>query len=459
MSNLPLNHGQNMKPTKLFAIVVLLFFLSSRASADEMTAASLLQAYFTDVSSESIAPQIDQALVAFKGQQFAQARQLLTKARESNPALPPEGLLMARMLFAANQPVAARVELEKLVRQHPTDPGAFLLLAELAINDTRFSEAGLTLNASKELIGKFTENDFRKDQMITRMQLGLAAIKENQEDWNSVIGLLKAIGTPNSNNPAVQARLARALFKSGDTQRAFEILKKQWGNAKDTTQIPEITMAVYHRSAGDETTAKKLMKSVATDHPQNSGAQITVGKWALEVGEFELAEQCAGRAMAASDSSISARLLLALVARYKGDFQTAKKQLEAVHLLAPANLAAMLELSIVLSNIPGDENLAIQYAQLATKLQPDLRKPAGRGAAISLAWILFRHGGQAEALKIVKQVVGQGQISLESRFYLAMMLMDSDRPSAKNILEELVNAKRAFPGLEQAKKIYKQTDW
>ncbi|MFK7770359.1 MAG: tetratricopeptide repeat protein [Mariniblastus sp.] len=453
-----------MKPHKFLLLIILLpvFFgthLGSQVAADEMTASTLLQSYFADVATEKTVPMIDKAIVAFKAQQFAAARQLLDSARKTNPALPPTGLLLARMLFAANQPAAARVELEKLVRDHPADPGAYLLLAELAIAESRFSEAKFALNESKKLIDSFTENEFRKNQMNTRTLLGLAALEENQQDWAAAVKLLKSIDDGDSESSVVQARLARALFKNKETDAAYAVLKQQWERNKDTTQIPEITMAVYHRSAGDEETAKKLMKSVAADHPKNSRTQITVGQWALEVGEMELAEQCADRAMTASDSSLQARLMLALVLRYKGDYQAARKQLEAAHLQSPANLAAMLELSVVLSNIPGSENLAIQYAQIATKLQPDLRKPAGRGAAISLAWILFRHGGEAEALKIAKQVVEQGQISLESRFYLAMILMNSDRPAAKRILQELINSKRAFPGLEQAKKVYEQTDW
>ena len=151
--------------------------------------------------------------------------------------------------------------------------------------------------------------------------------------------------------------------------------------------------------------------------------------------------------------------MLALVARYRGDFTEARKLLESVHLESPANLRAVIELAVVLNHIKGNENLSLQYAQVAVKLQPDLRNPGGRGAAIILAHILSQYGGEREAQQIVAKVLAAGSISNESAYLSGMILMETNRKAAKELLRQAVESERYFPGYKQAKDLYENTVW
>ncbi len=188
--------------------------------------------------------------------------------------------------------------------------------------------------------------------------------------------------------------------------------------------------------------------------------QIMVAQWTLESGNLTLAKKCAQQADSVSKSSIESRLLLALVARYEKDFPDAKKLLESVHLESLANLAAIIELALVLTNMDGKENQGIQYAQLATKLQPDLRTDAGRNAAMTLAWILHKYGGQLESASILQQVLLGGQLSVESSCYAAKILLAGEnRAAAQKLLKETLDTGLVFPGHDEAKLLYEQTKW
>ncbi len=326
------------------------------------------------------------AIAVFKQRDFNQARELLEAAREADPELPPARLLLARMFLAAGQPVLARAELERVMQEHPQEPEAFLIAGEIALGDRRYSDADLAFRKSAELTLEAELSEYRKARTTSRTRLGLARIAEQREDWATAAKLLQPIVDEDPNNSDTVLRLARCLIRqSGSQKSAYELLQKHWVYGDAKVQRPEVTMGLLYLEANEIEKSARMMKEAAKRGPTDAATQLSVATWALEQGDFVMAQQCADRAVAASNSSIESRLVMALVARYREDYETAKELLESVHLESPGNLAAVIELAIVLPNIKGMENRGLQYAQLATKLQPNLGNPAGRNAAIALA--------------------------------------------------------------------------
>jgi hypothetical protein len=83
----------------------------------------------------------------------------------------------------------------------------------------------------------------------------------------------------------------------------------------------------------------------------------------------------------------------------------------------------------------------------------------GRKAAMSLAWLLYRFGGQVEAEKILQNVLRAGQISSEISYFAARILMNKNRAASKQLFEELIKNGRQFLGFNEAKTIYKTIIW
>lgn len=424
--------------------------------AQELTSSVLLRPHIENLNAKH--DDVTQAIEIFKTGDFTQAKKLLDSVCEADTALPPSELLLAAMFQAANRPILARAELENAMQNRPTDPGALLILAESAIQNRRYPEAEILFERASQLAIKLTNNGYRKQNIQNRIALNSAAIAEHKKLWSEAADLLKPLAIQTPNNSNVISRLSRSLFKSSKEDEALEVLEKHWNKNQTNTQRPEITMAILYQEANDLKQAEDLMIAASELDPMNAGNQTTVARWALENGKLELAKKCVSRAFK-TQPNLETKLLSALVARYQEDYGAAKTILEAAHLESPANLGIILELAIALSNLKGEENRGLQYAQLAIKIQPDLRQPSGRNAAMSLAWLLYRFGNQAEAEKILENVLMAGQISSECSYFAARILMNKNRPAAKQLLEEIIKDGRQFPGFIEAKAIFETTIW
>lgn len=444
----------------LMAVQIFSIFIActtpQSTNAQELTSGTLLRPHIENLNAKH--DDVTQAIEIFKTGDFTQAKQLLDSVCEADTSLPPSELLLATMFQAANRPLLARAELENAMENRPTDPGALLIFAESAIQNGRYSEAEILFERAAQLAMKLTNNDYRKQNIRNRIALNSAAIAEYRKSWSEATELLKPLSAQDPDNSNVVSRLSRSLFKSGKPDEALELLQKHWNKNKTNTQRPEITLAILYQEANDLNKAEDLMVAASELDLANAGNQTTVARWALENGKLELAKKCVERAFKA-EPTLETKLLSALVARYQEDYGTAKTILEAAHLESPANLGIILELAIALSNIKGEENRGLQYAQLAVKIQPDLRQPSGRNAAMSLAWLLYRFGGQAEAEKILQNVLMAGQISSECSYFAARILMNKNRPASKQLLEEIIKDGRQFPSFNEAKSIYETTIW
>ncbi|MGB2498433.1 MAG: tetratricopeptide repeat protein [Mariniblastus sp.] len=426
------------------------------ANSQELTSSLLLRPHIENLNAKH--DQVTQAIEIFKTGDFAKAKELLDSVCEADTSLPPAELLLATMFQAANRPNLARTELENAMRNRPTDPGAILIFAESAIQNGRYAEAEILFERASQLTNRISNNDYRKQNIQNRIALNSAAIAEYRNSWGEAADLLKPVAAKDPDNSNVISRLARSLFKSGQSDESLTLLQKHWNENKKTTQRPEITMAVLYQEANNLKKAEELMIAASELEPENAVNQTTVARWALENGKLDLAKKCVDRA-SQTQPNLDTQLLSALVARYQEDYETAKSILESAHLESPANLGIILELAMTLSNIKGEENRGLQYAQLAVKIQPDLRQPAGRNAAMSLAWLLYRFGGQEESEKILQNVLRAGQISSECSYFAARILMNKNRSASKQLFEEIIKSGRQFPGFNEAKDLYEKTIW
>ena len=421
--------------------------------ADEMTAESLLKSYVSEVNNKDDG--VERALSAFKNRKFEDAREHLDSAVKSDPRLPPSGLLLARMFYAANRPIEARAELEQVSKNHPADPGPSLLFGELALAGQRFSEAELAFNKAVELSREVVSNEYRKRDVIIRCRKGLAAVAEARQDWGKAADLLRSVVDDDPDSAANVTRLSRSLFKNGEQKEALKLLQQQWESNKDGFQRPEISAAILYQQDGDKVKAAELMKMAAKRDPENAATLRFVAQWALENGDFALAQSCADQAMAVSDSSPGSRLTAAIVARHREQYELARERLESVHLELPTNLAAVTELALVLGELDGMESRALQYAELILRLKPDLRTLQGRNSSIAVAWLLYRFGRRPQSEQILQQALPAGAISAESS-YLAAMMLESNRPkAAKELLDAAIRSGTVFHKREHAKKLQK----
>lgn len=118
---------------------------------------------------------VEDAVTRFANGKAEEARDLLTRARQKDPKLPPVEVLMGRMWAQAGYPAQGRAELEKAVTAYPNDPDAYLFFAEAALMERRISDGAALLQEVKPLIEKFTDNQKRKNSFEVRLNAGMAS--------------------------------------------------------------------------------------------------------------------------------------------------------------------------------------------------------------------------------------------------------------------------------------------
>jgi len=418
-------------------------------------------------SVEAVGPQhedIETAITRFRERDFAGARTLLEDAKSKDPRIPPAGVLLANMLIAANQLSLAFAELERVIKSDPRDPESYLLFGELAYQQRRFADADLAFAKSLGLLRSFSANQKRQRALSKRAYSGLAAVAEVREDWDTAKKYLAPLIKADPADASLVTRMARAVFQLGEQQssddaktrsrrEAYQLLRELWTKDNSLTP-PEITMGRLFENAGLRANAKQMMSNVVTQD-QRIETQLAVASWAMDAGELDLAQQCASNALKANAQSVEAQLVSGLVARYDSDYLSARKAFEAAHLQSPSNLAAMLSLAVVLIEQPGNERIALEYAQMSVGIYSDLAQASGREAAVTRAWILFRRSKPSEAQQAVKQALNAGTVSAERSYYAALILLQQggNWGTAKQLLQRALESNRAFPTRPKAEQL------
>lgn len=433
---------------------------ATNSSFGQFTAESLLKS-----SVQQVGPQhrdVDNAIEQFKKGAFLECRNLLKAARQKDSKLPPSGVLMAQMLYAAKQPGLGRSELERTVKEEPKDPEPYVLFGEIAFQERRFADAELAFQRGFKLSNTYASNDYRKNNLVKRSLSGIAGVYETREDWANATRYLQPILKSNPKDVNTATRVARALFEQdtkigdgkGGEEEAYKMLISLWDSDPKKIRRPEITMGSMYQAKGNKDITANLMKKASEQDKTGLATQITVARWALGNGDTALAQTCSDRAAQISPTSIEARLVAGLTARYKKDYAAARRVLESAHLQAPSNLAAILQLAVVL--VEGNERdkaTALEYSSIASRIYPDVGRPTGREAAVTSAWILYRQGRQQEAQAVLQKALAGGNVSAESSYYAARIIQQSNPDIAKRLLGTALKGDGVFPARKDAERL------
>jgi hypothetical protein len=100
------------------------------------------------------------------------------------------------------------------------------------------------------------------------------------------------------------------------------------------------------------------------------------------------------------------------------------------------------------------QQLALDYAEVNFRVNQDQNQPAGREAAITLAWVFYKLGRGSDALGTVRSALNAGSVSDESVYLAAKILSETGQPNiAAQILEPVLRGSRCFPTRSDADKL------
>jgi Flp pilus assembly protein TadD len=401
---------------------------------------------------------VDNAIKAFQRGDFAASRRLLHEAKKKHPHLPPADVLQARLFLAANRRAEAMDALELAVAADRDDPEAYILLSDLALRQRQVTLAELALYKAVELVEKFDRNKLRRADMEIRTQAGMATISQLRGLTDKTIEHAKAWAAKEPKSPQPHRLLARAYFQQKKYNDVFAELKKVALLDKNSPQA-EVALARMYEEAGFHDVAKQSMEAAVERGADNAKTRLAVALWALAVGETEMAKANADAARKLDADSTDALILQGRIARQQQDQAGAEKLLQEAAVRAPTNFSATNQLALALAASGDQEKLkrALQYAELNLRAHADGNTPAGREAAVTYGWLLFRLGREADAEKAIATAIKAGSISSESAYYVSKIFSARGKPEiAVKILEPVLAMRRAFPQQKDAQALLKE---
>ena len=406
---------------------------------------------------EQIGPQYDglqDAVSRFLNQDFEGAKQQLEQLTTTNPELPPPGVLLGKMFVAAKNSVAARDAIETAIVENPNDPEAYVIFADTAVQQRRWTDAELLYEKAATLVNDYDANPKRKKNLSIRAVNGLAAVAEVRKQWKTAEQRLRQLTQLDAENINALTRLGRALFQqSGDEneKNAYELFHQVYNLDKQRVPRPEINMGRLFEQNGRD--ASRLYERALERDPDTLATQLAVAQWALDTGRPQIAEKCSQDALKIEPNGLQTKQLEGLLALYNRDYEAAEQAYRVANQLAPSNYSTINSLAIALVE-QSDESKrrqALDYAQINLRLLNDRNQQAGRDAAVTMAWVMYRLGNIVQAERTLQEALNAGGVGHDSAYFAAQILSERGRADAAlQLLKPALDSKRLFGARKNA---------
>jgi Tfp pilus assembly protein PilF len=417
--------------------------------------------------------EVADAKARFIKRDFVGALSLLREAVKKNAdRLPPGQVIMAMWCAEANLGNAVLGSLEMAVIEEPSDPQAYLILANVELQAGRVTAAGLLFEKAQSLMAAFSKSPTRKKNLEPNVYAGLAAVAESRatlsqddktrasQEWVGAEEKLRAWLKLDPSNAIALQRLARALFKQGSLEKqdkekakqkvneAFERLKEAQ-KAEANVLNPAATMARFYQEEGDFSNAKKFMDYALQTAGKDLRTRLEAARWCLQTSledpeQLNQAKEHAAQAIRLDDKSIDAMILRGVVALFQKEYETAERFFQGASLQSPSNFAASNNLALALCE--QDETKKRRALELATNNARQHAEDQYAGeAASTYAWVLYKNNRAAEAENVLGRLLMSARVSEDTLYYAAEVAAARGRPQeAAQLLQRALGTKSPF---------------
>jgi predicted O-linked N-acetylglucosamine transferase (SPINDLY family) len=239
-------------------------------------------------------------------------------------------------------------------------------------------------------------------------------------------GLLTALSSRHSGNPAIHHLLALAQAADRRYRQAIESLQQalqidaaQWRWRMD--------LGTVYSAAGEWSRAAEQFARALEQAPEEPRALLGYGKAALEARDFEKAAACYQKILHMESPSVSARCGLAKAFIGQERFDEADQLLKEALAADPGQIEYLRLLATVYS-ICGESELAREYWERVATLAPhDL---SAVGALVYQSWQL---GDLDATLAHARRIIDTGCATVDLHSFYLYLLLYSDKETAESI--------------------------
>ncbi|MDO4549644.1 MAG: tetratricopeptide repeat protein [Planctomycetia bacterium] len=448
------NHSYSCVFFSVLILFVAFFGITPNVFADSLGVGALETA-----ETEEAAPEVQEALALFREMKFEEAIKKLDDARSRNMDMAPSQLIMAQWLSLANQPRAVRQAIEQTVTKYPDDPEAYVVLAELNLQNGGITEAELLYGKTREVVQKFNSSNKRKANIIRRYLLGMAQVCAARGKNPEAIKNLTTLLNNDSKNVGAWNLLGMIQFQSEnipETLKAFEKAKE----LEPKSLVPEARVAMLYHNKNARKESQEYMTAALNKAPNDVDVRLVAAQWALQLNSTEAAAKQADSALKIDENSTEAQLVRGIIALHQKDFVTAERNFQKVLATSPSSFPATNNLALALceqSADPAKLKKAEEYALVNVRMN---NPPAE--AFSTAAWVLYKKGEYNQALQFLQNAIRltNGQLSPDMGYYLAATYAELNNPDmkkqAKEILTKVLETKQPFYKRSDAEALLKQ---
>jgi tetratricopeptide (TPR) repeat protein len=421
--------------------VACLLFGIVPAARGEMTVEKLTGTAITGVG--PYYQDVADAIRQFGAKNYAAAYEHLEAAKKSTPRLAPPEIMMATLHLDAEQPAQAIAFLERAILRVPQDPEAYLILAERALAEGRYSEAEFMFQRATKNVESYTDNPRRKQDIQVRALSGASSVDEARANAKDAKPKLESLIKLDPRNTGAYERLGRVLFALGDQKAAYAAFQSA---AEMDKKLPpaELSMAYLFT---DRPTVEKWLNFALNKGRQDLRTQLGAANYMLKHNQLDTAKTHAEEAVKLDPDGFDANATAGLVARAMADYPKARAYLEKAHLLAPTHTGVINNLALVLVETPNEgRERALEFAELGTRQSGNSRE-----AMSTLGWIYYRLNRRREAERAFSAAMTMPDgstsktMSSEMAYYLAHLAKEQGNiPEAIQMLKEALNTELPF---------------
>jgi putative PEP-CTERM system TPR-repeat lipoprotein len=303
----------------------------------------------------------------------------------------PSQLLLAGIQMAKSNYGQAESQLNKIMTQHPGNPEARKLLAQVFLATNRPADANRVLPTNDASIAD-PQVDWLRGQSLfvsgskeAGLELLEKSVAANKEDTPNVL------------------QLARVYLMSGQRDKAIKLLESMPANRGGAQRQGLLVLASVSGKNRDD--AKKEIDALLARNPQDSMLHAASGALLVRLGDNPRATTILQKAVALDASNSDARMTLAGVYFTARQFDQTEEQLRAVAKIDTKNSVAYTGLaSVALAR--GNKPEAIKQLELAMGADADAVEPRLQLARLALADRDYQRAGN-----LLDQAVAVGKNS------------------------------------------------
>ncbi|MDR1271253.1 MAG: tetratricopeptide repeat protein [Planctomycetaceae bacterium] len=346
----------------------------------------------------------------------------------------------------------SRFWLEKTAEDFPEDPEAFLLLADIALSETRYLECSMLSKHALSLAEKFSVNPQRQHSLQVYGEKLLAGTAEQRKNWNEAVKQLTKLHELEPENAEYLYRLGLVRFRLGQKEEAIKVLSQ--AESQDNKLLPAlILLAQLSEQLGNNDEAAQYLAEAIEKNGENPRVLIAAADLELIWNHLDKVKVFAEKAHELDPNSPDAVITLGIVDLYTEDYEKAEEKFMKITEVQPNNSDAMIGLALALCEQNDARQLRRAFA--VAKRNAD-QNPYSIDAQTTLAWVLVQANSLNEAEKILMRYFNTNELNSPGAYYLAVIFSKQNRNDEAIIfLKTSLAANTNFPKRTAAEKLLK----